>query len=440
MASHVGVGSPGSLSLERFGAANAQTRISWHGALSIVVLSGAFFEQIIFGTTYLNISVPSPTLVNGIIYVPIYLGAIVVILRMQGSQRTNAVRSFFPFLLISLFGLASIFWAIRPSLSLVDATQTLLTVAIAAALASSIQPQDLSKTLSRTFIVLLGASLVYTFLIPTLGTMSLRGENSSLNGLPQGVFAHKNRYGEVASIGACIALTVGAVVPLRERILLLVVSGAGLALSDSAAKTGAFLCAIAIYVLWVFFFRRTASLRASFFLICVAVIVLGLLVAPYLAGLIQDAFNKTSTLSGRTLIWEHARLLILERPVLGYGMNSVWGTSLGNVEGIYYWDVPHSHNLAIEVLLRSGFVGLLLMLWCILKWVSVLINTSPSIPLASLFFLLMIMSLIRSPFEFVLFRENQVGYLILLTVFGSVMNQKLLSERNGHFLNHKLAA
>lgn len=65
-------------------------------------------------------------------------------------------------------------------------------------------------------------------------------------------------------------------------------------------------------------------------------------------------FNKDITLNGRTEIWNNAVTNILKNPVWGYGVY----TSESRV-------VAHSHNLILEILFRTGFVGgvLYFILW-----------------------------------------------------------------------------
>jgi O-antigen ligase len=71
--------------------------------------------------------------------------------------------------------------------------------------------------------------------------------------------------------------------------------------------------------------------------------------------------ENVSNLTGRLPLWEELSGPIMQRPILGHGYLAFWDKSrierLGDTLG---WEIPHGHNMYIDVLIDGGAVGLLL--------------------------------------------------------------------------------
>jgi O-antigen ligase len=92
----------------------------------------------------------------------------------------------------------------------------------------------------------------------------------------------------------------------------------------------------------------------------------GLLAAVLIAtvtplGNYFNAYHSSSTLTGRTEIWESALPAIKQQPILGHGYLAskfMWTTQRGRIEDV----APHLHNGFLETLYNNGFVGLVFLL------------------------------------------------------------------------------
>lgn len=92
-----------------------------------------------------------------------------------------------------------------------------------------------------------------------------------------------------------------------------------------------------------------------------------LAVAALVVALNSDRFfsalGRTSTLTGRTSIWDAAVQVAAERPVLGFGWDAVWSGPAGAaIKAIRPFPGDHPHNGLIEVGLELGAIGVLLFL------------------------------------------------------------------------------
>ena len=73
--------------------------------------------------------------------------------------------------------------------------------------------------------------------------------------------------------------------------------------------------------------------------------------------------ENTSTLTGRIPLWEELVESIEERPMMGHGYLAFWSKDqVERLASIFNWEIPHGHNMYIDVLLDGGAIGLFLFL------------------------------------------------------------------------------
>ncbi len=73
--------------------------------------------------------------------------------------------------------------------------------------------------------------------------------------------------------------------------------------------------------------------------------------------------DDVTTLTGRLPLWEELMDRIAERPVLGYGYLGFWDAErVEDLGETFQWEIPHGHNLYLDVLLDGGVIGLFLLL------------------------------------------------------------------------------
>jgi exopolysaccharide production protein ExoQ len=144
---------------------------------------------------------------------------------------------------------------------------------------------------------------------------------------------------------------------------------------------------IAVFLLmigWLFRQSRSATSITCFFVGIMLVVLLGmrsinkksigtyllagvaLIVAAELAfgisGHFSEALGRTSTLSGRTILWE--RLLEMDtNPIFGTGFESFWlGKRLEQLEGVFFFIPNEAHNGYLDVYLNLGLLGLFIII------------------------------------------------------------------------------
>lgn len=390
----------------------------------IVVFSGAFLEQLLLGSTVGANSGSFGRTLNSLSYFPAYLIGLYLLSRpAEGAIGHKILAAYRPFLIFSLLAVVSVAWALRGTASAIDSVQLVLTTLTAIALVRALPPDLAMRHIAYNLMALMLLSLVWVYLIPSLGRMQT-SEFSNLANKPQGVFSHKNRYAELAAIGMLCVLATRDVITRRQRLIFFIASLVGLVISDSASKTVAVGVTIVLLATWRLA-NHTRMSRLQWVLLGVFVAAFGLISVPLAIDAAISFLGKDLTLSGRTLIWSHAFDMIEQRPLLGYGANSIWGSFIGTIETFANYRPPHSHNLYIETLLRFGIIGLAVLIFGLLRLMTQLIITNGRTWQSSFLFMLFFVHLVRSPFEVVLFRDNQTGYLMVLIAFGFAVRHRL---------------
>jgi len=382
--------------------------------VSIIVFSGAFLEQALLGTSLNRNASSAARALNSAAYILAYLPGLVLLI-VHRQRLRDVMGAFTPILILSSLSLTSVLWALDPIYTALDALQLALTLTTSMGLAIALSPERFIHITLVTLAAILGASLLYILAFPDYGRMSYDGA-STLVGLPQGVFTHKNKLAEVASLALLVAVCARGREPFWLVYLTLALGFGLLIVAQSAGKYYAFLLAVTIYgALRILVRLRFGPVLALFY----AVLIFGALVLllPTLLPLVLEFIGKDETLSGRTQIWAHALTLIADRPILGYGAGSIWRSELGAVPGVLYYQPPHAHNVMLDQMLMTGMVGTLLLAVFIVDVVRRGLQR-PVLPVDMFFSMLTLSLLIRGMFDSALARGNQIGFLMMLAALG----------------------
>lgn len=117
----------------------------------------------------------------------------------------------------------------------------------------------------------------------------------------------------------------------------------------------------AVVLLWVYVFlamKKDISGIFNFRTYIAAALILFFAVVifrlhTYFPFIIEDIFHKNMTLTGRTVLWDRAIAYIKHSPFIGYGQEPI--ALLLNKFGI-----SHVHNIILEIMYKSGAVGMML--------------------------------------------------------------------------------
>ncbi len=272
-----------------------------------------------------------------------------------------SLRSAWPFIPLVLLAVGSSSWSEDGGTSIRHGMVFLSTTAFGIYLGGRFTTTQLQKRLLSFFLLVLVSSLVVFVVKPSYAVDTFH-DNAF-----RGITEHKNLFGEYMGTFFLLTLTY----PFRARLgyaqlgsILL----AGAALIISHASTALVAVTVTVLLLPVLVILRFPKKQVLPLLAVSLVLVASLAIFAFNnSSTLLLSLGKDSTLTGRSAIWSHVIESIARRPILGYGYDAFWqglkGPSLLITSAIG-WQVPHSHNGYLEVLLALGAVGLTLFLLC----------------------------------------------------------------------------
>gem|GEM_PF-4425052 len=203
------------------------------------------------------------------------------------------------------------------------------------------------------------------------------GQSIHPGGEWRGIYSWKNLLGRLMAFGNAILIVYwfahGALAKRIFAVGLFVLSGVLLVFSDSATSLLTLVGMYGVLALYGAWTKWGAHLNARTRWSLVALGVALMVLAWWNVGPILDLFGKSSTLSGRTALWEILWGWFQQRPLLGFGYEAFW---VQFPEGLWppgdgWVEAParHAHNGYIEIILGLGLIGLALFLLCLmLAW------------------------------------------------------------------------
>ncbi len=302
-----------------------------------------------------------------VVYVVLVVAALALLRRSplrgawQAAWRRNP-------LLIAFVGwcLASVAWSVSPVHTLYRSILTLCATVVASYLGIRYQSTSWIRILAWFAAATVILSFVLVWLHPQAAIMS----TSSLVGAWRGVFAQRNLTGSILAYGASV-LALAAVLEKRTRVRLILwclVVASMVFVYFTGSATGMIVLVIlgaclGTLLAWIRLRPRLHPIHygvAALFLL--VVIWLGLAHTTELLQLL----GKSSTLTGRVPLWNFVISIAERRPVLGYGLWTLWRfglfRSLAAHEARWPSPIGDSHNGFLDVLLYLGGIGLALFL------------------------------------------------------------------------------
>ena len=320
-----------------------------------------------------------------------------------------------PILLWPVLAGLSFYWSENPGQTMRATIQLSMTVLIGAYLGARFSLYDICRALYWVLIVCGLASL--------LAILARMGFAFDHNGVPQGIFPHKNVLGgRMVLLLICAALLffVGWNRLLSGATLILAL--ALVAISQSATAilmTLGLGTLVPILLSW----RSPAPLRVLSYLIALLMATLAVWIIVSFdidpAGLTLEALGKERTLSGRSILWDFAVGQIELRPYVGAGFDGFWhgrdGSQSSYIQYVFGQDIVNFHNSYLDIAVQLGAAGLLLTLltgvWFAMRVLGALRHGSNAITTLPAFLLAFVA--VYSLSEYALFRQHSLIQLLL---------------------------
>ncbi|WBO20845.1 O-antigen ligase family protein [Sphingomonas abietis] len=279
-----------------------------------------------------------------------------------------------PILLALVWCWLTLLWAIDPAVGM---RRLVLTTIIAWSLFALVRQLGAERTVAVLRFMLVAMLVVNFFVVlayPTIG-VHLNTDGEGFGGKWRGLMAHKNYAGMVCAITILFFAFDAAAVHRMIRIIVCVAAAVFLVMSDSRTSMGIGVAAIMAGLLFTYLAGRNGQHRlaspalAWLLLIIPAVIFVSMAIdnAPYL-----QMVSDPSGFTGRTQIWAALIKAYADHPWLGVGYGSFW--DLGSDGPIFRYasgwvtDMSEGHNGYLDLLVQTGCIGAVLVLYAVLVW------------------------------------------------------------------------
>jgi O-antigen ligase len=265
---------------------------------------------------------------------------------------------------VVLFTALSIFWSTDPRNS---ASQVVALGLTFAAIYLTATRRWTGDTMLRDLAV------IYWTLVAIVAASVLAGpaglpEARAFYGRYQGIFASANTLGEIAAMA--IPLGLGLWATRRDRLIYLVgvaILLSGLGLAESRGAIGA-LALGGIFFAWRGGARgvvRYVVPAAAVLALAVALVAVLNPSAVAVDTLVQrfNAAGSTDFTNSRSAAWQSAINIWMSSPIIGHGYRTTEGLFQGlKAQGLLDFGPNTAHNLALEVAVELGIIGLVLVL------------------------------------------------------------------------------
>lgn len=361
---------------------------------SLLLFSHGFYP-VILGQITGEGDVDSPML--RLIFIGIYL--VTGFLLVFRSHRTVAFLSRHKWLLF-MIGLAifSISWSAIPAIAFRKVISLIGATAFGIYIGSSYSFEHQLRIYAWTFGIAMFFSYIFSLALPQYGIMN----TDAIVGAWQGIFPHKNGLGE--SMFACfITFYFLAVLNTRNRLFFQICCFLSVILIYFGQSATALMSVLFIFFTAQGLKRLSLQSKQSVLVILLSLILTAILLFLFLVNFetFLSVNDKDITLSGRTPLWTTLWDFIQKKPMLGYGYGSFYSGSAREANllwQIHDWKPVHSHNGYIQLVLNSGFIGLIIF---VLGYVSCLFN---------------------SLFKYLLSKEPQMLWVFLFLMYNVFLN------------------
>ncbi len=172
---------------------------------------------------------------------------------------------------------------------------------------------------------------------------------------------------------------------------------------------------------------RRVKINIKTKMIIIAYVMLNLvLIGGDTAGLtpiLQKLFNKSASFNGRTTIWGSIVLMIMQKPLFGWGNIST--SNMANI--LNHQSFVNSHNQWLDILVQTGIVGFIVFIsffWVIIRKIDLIKNRNYRLIMQTI----LVALLVELLFE-VVFTTNFVSWIVALALY-LFSNDLIADEKN----------
>ena len=253
-------------------------------------------------------------------------------------------------------------WSVDPGRTIIDGVELVGTTLIGLYIATRFTLPEFLKIVAVMFATAGCLSLVLVFINPGWSRADWGA------GPWQGIYPDKNLFGAAASLAIISQIALFWSIKGGGRWLVaagILLSGILLIGSNSATAFGdCTLIILAILVASAWRSPKFGGFARFATVLGVAMTIAVVVIFGLTPDSVFSALGRESSLSGRTDFWPYLQQAIADRPLLGFGFDAFFQSSIGADYLSAYvvqaggWTPYHAHNSYLQTLLDAGYVGL----------------------------------------------------------------------------------
>lgn len=292
----------------------------------------------------------------------------------MASTSTRIALLNLPVLAFVVWSALSVLWSPERGESVSTLVGVVAVAMLGVCLASLHREFDIPKLLMWLFTVTSVVSVLLAFFWPSVGGVVVDHPTEGTHFQPSGLFIWNSDFGFSAALGAVLA----AGISLREKrwwlLGLAAINVGAVWYSDSAAAV--IVLVGATYALILMQGVRSALILGGLTLVLAlsALLAIG---GPRLLEILFGLLGRSSTLTGRTALWEETLRQAASRPWVGHGVGTSPDLSALSTAN-------HAHNGVIQLYYDRGIIGVTIMAAIIIISVGLAVRNRDSIGVAIL--------------------------------------------------------
>lgn len=293
--------------------------------------------------------------------------ALFIIIVIDGFAKGSIIQLFkipFGLLVISIWCTLSILWAIDPEIATRRLAFTLIIILIISYTTNRLSYIQITNILFYSCAVL----VIVDFLTVPLFSLAVHqtdGFEESLAGDWRGIHSHKNFAGVFCALSLIIFINHWRANSFNLSTIILIIAATFFMYMSRSKTSGGFIIIAMLGGVSICLFFKNSAFR----LITSCVAALAALPLLFLAFQKSDditaLFDDPASFTGRSQIWPMLLNYSSDHFLLGSGYGSFW--SIGDLSPVYSYGsgwlitfVKHGHNGFLDILVQTGFPGLLI--------------------------------------------------------------------------------
>jgi exopolysaccharide production protein ExoQ len=261
-----------------------------------------------------------------------------------------------------LLCLISTIWSVNPYDTFKYTSLLFLYVLAVAAICHVLNMEVVCKIIVKVLAFLILASVVTALAFPKYGTHQVVDAFEGIHaGHWRGVFVHKNHLGAAAAIGLFTFVFFRRLMDASFgfRLTCIIAAITCLIFAQSAGA----LVAICVMLVYYWLIRAVPASPNLLLLVIFGVSALAYTAFIFFGADLVAVVGRDVTLTGRTDIWPIVLDAIWQKPLLGFGYYAAAQDFMGPILDASV-GIRYSHNGYLDVLLGTGIVGLVSLLFC----------------------------------------------------------------------------